>query len=126
MDRSPFSLRLISFRKARNLTQADMAKLLQMNRSTYTCYEIGTSMPNITTLCQIADIFEVDLDYLLGRKTAQIEEEEESDKKKRFLDPVEEMQLVERYRLLKDKHRGIVNDMMKEFSKLNVLEEEET
>ena len=115
MQRSPFSIRLIGLRKARNLTQAHMAEALGMNRSTYTCYEIGTSMPNITTLCQIADMFQVNLDYLLGR-TAMVQEAECMD---RTLDPVEELQLVERYRLLNNNQREIVFGMMKEFTKLN-------
>ena len=118
-ERSSFSLRLISLRKARNLTQAQMAKKLVMNRSTYTCYEIGTSMPNITTLCQIADIFKVNLDYLLGRVATPEEGAGMTDK----LDPVEELQLVERYRMLNENQRGIINSMLKELTKNAVPEE---
>ncbi len=114
MERSPFSIRLIGLRKARNMTQADMAeKLGIMNRSTYTCYETGTSTPNIATLCQIADIFNVNLDYLLGRAATV----EDGEKIGEALDPVEETQLVERYRLLTEHQRQIVFDMMKEFTK---------
>jgi len=114
MERSPFSIRLIGLRKARNMTQADMAdKLGIKNRSTYTCYETGTSTPNSATLCQIADIFNVSLDYLLGRVATVEDSGSLGDK----LDPAEELQFLERFRLLSEHQRRIVTDMMKEFTK---------
>ncbi len=113
MERSPFSIRLIGLRKARNMTQADMADKLDIkNRSTYTCYETGTSSPNITMLCQIADVFNVSVDYLLGRVATP----EATEGMGEPLDPIEEIQLVERYRLITEAQRRIVFDMMKEFT----------
>ncbi|MCH5299028.1 MAG: helix-turn-helix transcriptional regulator [Ruminococcus sp.] len=41
-------------------SQEDMAKMLNINRSTYTYYEIGKSEPNFTNLRKIATILGVD------------------------------------------------------------------
>ena len=67
MARSIFSERLTVLRKNKKMTQLDMADYLGLSRSTYTCYEVGNSMPTAATLCAIADLFDVSLDYLLGR-----------------------------------------------------------
>ena len=47
---------LIEKRKAKDLTVADMAKLLDKSRSFYYKIEAGIRNPNITTAKQIADI----------------------------------------------------------------------
>jgi len=67
MPRSIFSYRLATLRKKRKLTQQQVADELGLSRSTYTCYEVGNSMPTAAMLCAIGDLFEVSLDYLLGR-----------------------------------------------------------
>lgn len=51
----------------RRMTQQQVADKLGVSRSTYTCYEVGNSMPTAASLCALGDLFEVSLDYLLGR-----------------------------------------------------------
>lgn len=58
--------RLRQLRKGKGLTQQQMADTLGVDRTTYTKYENGASEPNIATLRQLAAIFGVTLDYLLG------------------------------------------------------------
>ena len=67
MARSIFSYRLATLRKMRRMTQQQVADLLGISRTTYTCYEVGNSMPTAASLCALGDLFEVSLDYLLGR-----------------------------------------------------------
>ena len=67
MARSIFSYRLATLRKMRRMTQQQVADELGVSRSTYTCYEVGNSMPTAANLCTLGDLFEVSLDYLLGR-----------------------------------------------------------
>ncbi len=67
MARSIFSYRLMTLRKMRHMTQQQVADKLGVSRSTYTCYEVGNSMPTAASLCALGDLFEVSLDYLLGR-----------------------------------------------------------
>lgn len=48
-------------------TQGYVADKLCVARVTYTAYENGTKQPTLETLISIADIFDVSIDYLLGR-----------------------------------------------------------
>ena len=50
------------------LTQARMAQLLIIHRTTYTKYELGYVEPPLDTLCHIADLLTCSTDYLLGRE----------------------------------------------------------
>ena len=58
---------LKSLRKAQGLTQDELAKILKISRSTIGMYENGSREPDYETLENIADYFNVDIDYLLGR-----------------------------------------------------------
>lgn len=58
---------LKSLRKANGLTQDELAKILKISRSTIGMYENGSREPDYETLESIADFFNVDIDYLLGR-----------------------------------------------------------
>lgn len=49
------------------LTQNDMADRLGVSKSTISMYENGNREPDFETLERIADFFNVDIDYLLGR-----------------------------------------------------------
>ncbi len=64
---SNFSSVLKNLRIAENLTQDDLAKSLKISRSTIGMYENGSREPNHEMLEAIADFFNVDIDYLLGR-----------------------------------------------------------
>jgi len=110
MEKSPFSLRLISLRKANGLTQEELAKKLDLNRSTYTCYETGTSMPSIATLIAMADEFHVSVDHLLGR-TDRLQTTDAEDP----VSLLEEMQVVEQYRRMTPDRRKLVMKIMHEF-----------
>ena len=50
-------------------TQEYVADLIGVARPTYTAYENGTKQPPLETVKKIADIFDVRVDYLLGRDT---------------------------------------------------------
>lgn len=54
-------------RSSSGLTQAEMAEKLRISRSTIGMYETGAREPDFETLEKIADFFNVDIDYLLGR-----------------------------------------------------------
>ena len=55
-------------RTSKKLTQADMGKILNITGATYNGYETEKYEPTIATLCQMADYFDVTLDYLVGRE----------------------------------------------------------
>ena len=62
-----FQDRLLEQRKLYGYTQRDMAKLLNITQPSYIRYENGPSEPSQENLIKIADLFDVSLDYLLGR-----------------------------------------------------------
>lgn len=60
---------LKSLRATKGLTQDELSKQLNISRSTIGMYEKGAREPDFETLELIADYFNVDTDYLLGRTT---------------------------------------------------------
>lgn len=62
-----FEQRLKEQRKLYGLTQRQMAENLGISQPSYIRYENGTSEPSQENLVKIADIFDVSIDYLLGR-----------------------------------------------------------
>lgn len=64
---SKFNIVLKSLRTANGMTQDQLAKILKISRSTIGMYEKGDREPVYETLEAIADFFNVDIDYLLGR-----------------------------------------------------------
>lgn len=63
-------------RLSSGLTQVEIAEKLGISRSTIGMYETGAREPDFDTLEKIADFFNVDIDYLLGRteKTTMLPE----------------------------------------------------
>ena len=61
-----FSDRLKELRKAKGITQKQMAEMFDMTERNYQRLE-ATNTPSNETLIKFADFFEVPTDYLLGR-----------------------------------------------------------
>lgn len=55
-------------RLRKGLTQADVAAALGVSSVVYSRYETGKRQPSIDVLIQMADIFGVTVDFLLGRQ----------------------------------------------------------
>ncbi|MGI6453090.1 MAG: helix-turn-helix domain-containing protein [Syntrophomonadaceae bacterium] len=67
--------RLLRLRKAKRITQIDLAKAIGVGKTTISNYETGYSTPDTEIIKKIADFFDVSTDYLLGRTaTPQIEQ----------------------------------------------------
>ena len=56
------------YRKALGLTQEKLASLLNGKKSLVSNYENGYSTPDIYIIIKLADIFQISLDELVGRK----------------------------------------------------------
>lgn len=61
-----FHEKLKVLRKKKGLTQQEVAELLNVERVTYTKWELGNSNPNYEKLSMLVCIFDVSLDYLLS------------------------------------------------------------
>ena len=59
--------RLRILRKGRGLKQAEAAELCGISMMSYCRYERGEREPTASTLWRMADLFEVSVDYLIGR-----------------------------------------------------------
>lgn len=66
--RLPFMLKLL--RRIHYLTQAELSRALNLDRSTYAYYEIGRARPPLETLVRIARAYGVSLEVLLGLDTS--------------------------------------------------------
>ena len=58
--------KLKKLRESAGLQQAQVAKLLGLERTTVYHYEFGDRQPSLQTLVRYAEIFHVTTDYLLG------------------------------------------------------------
>ena len=59
--------RIRQLRHKANLTQAQLGKLLGCSGSTVSLYEGGQRSPDTEMLVRLAEVFDVSVDYLLGR-----------------------------------------------------------
>ena len=62
-----FAERLLELRKEKGISQAILAKQLQVSYSVVCYWETDRSEPTAPNLVKIADYFDVSVDYLLGR-----------------------------------------------------------
>lgn len=62
-----FSNRLKQLRIERGLTQQQLADILNISKSSINMYERGEREPGFETLEAIADVFNVDMNFLLGK-----------------------------------------------------------
>ncbi|ABO50941.1 transcriptional regulator, XRE family [Desulforamulus reducens MI-1] len=62
-----FAKRLIELRTREKLTQKELAAKLNLGRGALSLYEIGQREPDLQTVKNMADYFNVSADYLLGR-----------------------------------------------------------
>lgn len=86
------NLRLNELRKEKNLTQSDVSKRLRIARETYSRYESGQREMTYASLVELADLFDVSVDYLLGRY----------DNNPVFLDDTE-LSMVDKFRSFDDR-----------------------
>jgi len=61
-----FSERMKELRKERGLKQREMAEICGIKMRSYQGYEYGRHYPEVPGLIQIAQFFDVSVDYLLG------------------------------------------------------------
>ena len=60
-------MKLKQLRISENKSQTEFAKQFNLTQGTYSNYENGTTEPPIQTLVEIADYYNVSVDYLIGR-----------------------------------------------------------
>ena len=64
---SSFGEILSELRRDKSISQKELAKILHVSPATVSNYENGIHLPDIEKLMELADLFHVTTDYLLGR-----------------------------------------------------------
>lgn len=125
------SFMLRYYREKCGYTQQNVADLLSIERSTYTYYETGKTMPDIRTLMMIAKIFGVsytdllegtgDDEYLsLKDFTVDMEEQPLTPESKIYVNTTYEKELVQRVRLLTPTQRREIMLDVRDYSDANL------
>lgn len=103
-------------REKNGYSQQQLADILHLSKNSISHYELGVCMPSIDVLINIADVFDVSLDYLLGRSSVNISKkllEKAIDKN------VTVSKFLETVLLLDKDHRNDLLKMLKYISKDN-------
>lgn len=66
-----FGTRLKQLRLENNLKQEDLAIKIHSSKANISRYESNNVEPNLKTLNELAELFDVSVDYLLGRTTVR-------------------------------------------------------
>lgn len=95
------SSRIREARRAKGLTQAQVADALHIKQATYSGYETGKRQPTPVTISKIAALLGVTGNYLLGLDTDKKEEELAKDR-----------QVPPRYDELDDAGKALINSLI--------------
>ena len=63
-----FRKNIYELRKLNRFTQREVAQRLGISQPSYIRYENGSAEPPLENLVKIADLYDVSVDFLLGRK----------------------------------------------------------
>ena len=72
-DMQKIGKKIVSLRKLKNMTQMELADRMGISFQAVSNWERGNSMPDISKLPELAEIFGVSLDELLGEKSSLLE-----------------------------------------------------
>ena len=116
VDPTQFGARLRQLRKEKQMTQQAVADHLSIHRTTYTKYETDGVTPDQQGLMELAHLFGVTVDYLLGREDyVSTQEVEDGDRPEHVLS-LQEKVLIQMFRQLTDEEkRNIVQRVQKDF-----------
>ena len=64
--------RIYEIREEKGITRKELAQGIHVSRSSITEYEKGDTQPSLSALLQLADFFDVSLDYLMGRTDIKV------------------------------------------------------
>ncbi|HCY51690.1 MAG TPA: XRE family transcriptional regulator [Clostridiales bacterium] len=63
-----FSLTIKNLRQSSKFTQKEVADKLGITYQSYQAYERGKALPSLPVFISIAEVYDVSLDYLIGKK----------------------------------------------------------
>ena len=78
-------MRLRKFRKENGYSQSHIANVLGIERSTYTYYETGKSMPTVPAFKRLSNLYGVSMDTMMGESEERLLREIEASHRMRVL-----------------------------------------
>lgn len=81
-----FSKRLKFLRNEKRMSQEELAKLLDVSRTSVTNYELGRNEASSQVLNKLSEIFNCSIDYLLGKTDIRTSEQTETSWLSEFMD----------------------------------------
>ncbi len=115
-----FGLRIRQLREKRNMSQAELGRKIGRSKSVICAYENNMKMPPLGVLTDLAAVFHVSLDYLVGiDKHQMVSVEGLSTTQQQIMDTLvlEFKDKSPRPDGLTPRQQEILNGIMKEFSK---------
>lgn len=91
--------RIRELRKNKKLTQADLAKFLNVSDRTVGFYETEERDPDTNTLKKLADFFNVSIDYLLGRTGEKNADTSMPKIPQKFTDPIAAREYISKHEI---------------------------
>ncbi len=117
-----FGMRIRQLREKRNMSQAELGRRIGRSKSVVCSYENNMKLPPLGVLTDIATVFHVSLDYLVGIDKHQMVSIEGMTPSQKLLVEslvVEFKDKTPRPEGLTLRQQEILNGLMKEFSKKN-------
>jgi len=115
-----FGLRLKELRTKHKLSQEDLGRRVDRSKSVISSYENNLKIPPLSILVEMAIIFNVSLDYLVGIDKEQMVSVETLTEVQQDLVQMIIFELKDRSKTadgLSERQQMILNGLMKEFSK---------
>lgn len=115
-----FGMRLKELRTKHNMSQQELGRRVDRSKSVISSYENNLKIPSLSILTDIAAIFNVSLDYLVGIDKKEMISVENLSASQRDLVQTIVFELKDSSKVtdgLSDRQQFILNGLMKEFSK---------
>ncbi len=94
---------LQKLRESKELSKAEIARILDIPYTTYMGYENGTREPNSKMLVSFSNYYNVSVDYILGNEKKEIQD---------FKVNIKEQKIIQKYRKLDDHSKIVVDTVL--------------
>lgn len=108
---SSFNERLFELRHQLDLSQAELANRIGVNKQTISQYERGVRRPDLDTLSILCDFFNVSSDYILGKSNVTIRYVDSADLDKLCITDLER-DIISAYRRAPESRREAVRALL--------------
>lgn len=99
--------RIKSLRTQNGYTQEELGKLINVTKVSICCYERETRYPTLETLLALADVFHVDIGYLLGNDDYLVAD---SDEKYGIYASNEEIEFIKEIRKHNNLYKSVIEN----------------